>query len=235
MSAGGQAARAGCALALLAALPLAAAAGAWPDAPAREEPIWLDPAPDPAAGGPAPACDHTYLIAFPETWVVGDAAVLLVRQEDGPPRERLRHALLRQDAAVMELDATAACARAAAPGAEDRLAEILGALRALRTDAGAGAIVLIAPAEAPWFAAAADPAEAARRLGEADHGPPPRFAAAIGLAPEAMPVILPGPPLPEAERWDRRAPLLCAALAGAGWGDGAALRHCAARLAGAPP
>ena len=91
------------------------------------------------------------------------------------------------------------------------VAEVLGAVRALRSDAGAGLVVTIGlGAAGPAVLAAAREEVAARYLGPDG----PRLAAAIALDGDGPATFALGE-RPEGQGWAARAPLLCAALASA--------------------
>lgn len=184
--------------------------------------LWVQPQPE--TGAP-PGCSRMLVLSQPGSWSSGDAAVLLLASSTAAldAHRRLTEALLRQEAAVLEFPSGPAegCARRPA----SQVAEVLGALVALRVEAGAGLVVAIG-----LDGAGAAALEAAREDVAARHlGPSgPRLAAGIALAAGSAAAFAAGAPPPPAEQWERRAPLLCDALAGAAQG---APRHaCLAAL-----
>jgi hypothetical protein len=220
-----------------AAMPAAAPAGEQ----ARVESLWLVP----VSARHGPAAPAPALFDAPPGWVPGDAVALVVADRRAAPegtRDRLGAALLREGAAVLELDAPGARGpapddSAAPPGArppDDPLPDLFAALAAVRRDAGAGLVVALGHGEGGEAALrVTDEGAAVRHLG-ADG---PRFAAAGVLGPRRV-AFAAGAAPPASEGWPRRAPLLCAALARAAEPEPAAAvrRDCVAALApGAPP
>jgi hypothetical protein len=188
--------------------------------------VWVTP----AAQVTQPPCSRLLLLELPLDWTLGDAAAVLLT--GSPAEERtarpIARALLAEQAGVLHYPSGPA--EGCTNRDVDQVAEVLGALRTLRMEVGAGVVVAIGLGDAG--AAALDAVRAAvasRHLGAAD----PRLAA--GAARDAMGAwsFRAGatPPPPE-EHWHERAPYLCAALARAvGMPDEAA---CVAALRGAP-
>lgn len=178
-------------LGLLLAAPAVAEDTVW------REPLWLQP---PGADAPFPV-----LLAAPLGWQPGDAAVVVIPDPDGPQalRDRLVQALLAAGTVVVELDPVAA--RAVVPALPptpaldpaEQPAALRAALRLLRTETGAGVLVVLGLGQAgpPALAAVAEP----------------NLAAAVALGPQ--PRFLAGAPPPAAEQWPLRAGLLCGLLA----------------------
>lgn len=162
------------------------------------EPLWLQP---PGADAPFPV-----LLVQPAGWQPGDAAVVVIPDPAGSRslQDRVVRILLETEAAVVELDpaATQIAMPAMLPypalEAAARMAALQTALRLLRTETGAGLLVVLGLGQAGTLALAV--------VTE------PNLAAAIALGPE--PRYLPGAPPPPAEHWPKRAKLLCDALAG---------------------
>jgi hypothetical protein len=165
----------------------------------RFEPLVVSAAARP--GDEAAGCTRMALLNLPAAWRTGDAAVVMLApwQAGDPARDRLVGALLHEQAAVLEL---VPCAAA------DPLPDAMGALVALRRDAGAGVVVAIGygPGARRMLDTIAEH-EAAARLGETG----PRFAAAAALGEGAPGFALGvGQPTREGAPW--RLGLLCAAL-----------------------
>ncbi|MDO9708108.1 hypothetical protein [Paracraurococcus lichenis] len=205
--------------AALLALLLLLAPGARAGEVAWWEPLWLQP---PGADVPFPA-----LLSLPAGWQPGDAAVVLLPDGPAPTPLRLRlvEALLAAEAAVLELDPHAA--RAGVPGLSpvaalppaDAGPALRAALQALQAETGAGLLVAIGlgPAGETALRAAEEPA--------------PSLAAAAALGGPLR--IAAGAPPAAGQRWDLRAPLLCALLAGAAE-EPAARGRCEGALLGPP-
>ncbi len=176
--------------------------------------VWLaTEEPDGLLGTPA-------LLNLPPGWLTGDAIAVLAPGGAWPEgqRDRLVSALLDAGAAVLELDPPRGGATQAALRAE--MAE---ALRTSEVVLGAGLVVAIGRGEG---------GEAALELaagGETVEGR--QYAAAVHFGPGA-PAFL-ARPVPEAQGWPLRAPLLCDVLASVVLpGDGADfLPRCQAALA----
>lgn len=205
------------------ALVLAAAVGAAGNATAQGfgsiDTLWVQPAEQ--AGG-TPGCSRLVLADLPPYWLTGDAAAVLMGPSGGPLRDRLQprllEALLQEEAAVLDFPAgrsDAECPGRAAPP----LAEVFGAIDALAVQAGAGLIVAIGLGSyGDAVLAAAEEAAAAAVLGPRG----PRMAAAIAIDAPGRARFAMGR-LPHAvEDWPARAPLLCAAIAGAAGLEGPA-------------
>ena len=204
---------------LLSSLAVAGAAG-WTTAPAGSpeythfEPLWIEPAGP--SSGPALTFRSPALLNLPPGWMTGDAVVMVVADRPGSDggRDRLVAALLEEGAGVLELDVHTARGHAsdrAAPQPRALLPDLFGALRALRRDAGAGAVVALGygvGGEAALLAA--NEALAAEHLGAAG----PRFTALVSFGPTRLAFAMGAPP-PPAEHWDARAPIFCATLAAA--------------------
>ena len=218
-------------LGALAALCAAASGGAtassWHHhggfAPASTELATVVPLAPPGEASPEAAIPG--LLMLPPLWSPGDAGAVLLSDGPGPDplRQRLAAALLAVGAAVLELGARPARRGAArdaavspAPPARpaDLLDEVFGALRSMRAEAGAGLVVVLGTGQAAGAAAlraAGSAAEEAARLAPGGSG----FAAAAAFGPDGAASFAAGGPPPAEERWDLRAPPLCAALAGA--------------------
>lgn len=174
--------------------------------------IWVRPQP---VAGAQPGCSRMLVLNLPDSWSAGDAAVVLLAGSAAAldAHQPLTDALLRQEAAVLEFPSGPAEGCAERPA--DQLAELLGALVALRVEAGAGLVVAIGLDGAGAAALAASREEvAARHLGPSG----PRLVAGIALTGGSGAAFAAGAPPGPAEQWERRAPLLCDALAGAAWG-----------------
>ena len=194
---------------VLAVLLLAAAPSADAQPFAGNDLVWMRPA---VPAGAAQPCDRLLVLSAPRDWATGDAAVVLVTA--APHAEaaaaHLAEALLAEETAVARLRAgdgggIGPCASAPA----DPVAELLGALAALRGQAGAGLVVAIGlGAAGPAALAAAEEEVAQHALGAGDT----RLAAGIALD-EAGTRFRAGPPPPPREAWAARVPLLCEALA----------------------
>ena len=169
--------------------------------------------PGEAVAGSLPA-----LLSTPPGWSPGDAAAVLL--PDAYPGtallNRLVDALLAEGAAVLEIDPEAGpglspegpVVPAPASAAEGVLADLFGALAALRRHPGAGPVVLIGIGQAaPQVLAAAGPLVEAR-LPSGTAG----YAAVLALGGDGAGFV-PGTPPPAAERWPQRLPLLCGAVA----------------------
>lgn len=169
----------------------------------------------PAIAGGAPAGEIAALLNLPASWSIWDAAAILVNSPQWPAsaRNQLRAGLLDQGAAVLELDP------------HDILADLFGALLALREEVGAGIVVAFGYGEAMLHAA--EEAIATRHLGLGGS----RFAA-TGAFGSGRPVFAAGAAPPAAEQWPIRAPLLCAVVAEAV--AEAARRDCLAALLPTP-
>lgn len=194
----------------LAATLLAAAPGAAQQPFASMDLLWVHPAA--SAGAPAP-CARLLVLDLPRDWASGDAAAILLTttRADARPAARIAAALIAQDTAVLHLDSGAGggigpCAEAP----HDPVGEVLGALAALKHQAGAGLVVAIGlGASGPAVLAAAREAVTEALLGPGG----PRLAAGIALDGTRPARFQPGAPPPAAEAWSHRAPLLCEALA----------------------
>jgi hypothetical protein len=164
----------------------------------RFEPLVVSAASRP---GEAAGCSRLALLNLPPAWRSGDAAVVMLAPWQGSDtaRDRLVGALLHEQAAVLEL---VPCAAA------DPLPDAMGALVALRRDAGAGLVVAIGYGTgARRMLDAIAEHEAAARLGETG----PRFAAAAALG-DGMPGFALGADQPSREGAPRRLGMLCEAL-----------------------
>ena len=170
--------------------------------------LWVTPATE--AGAPR-ACSRLLVLNLPQQWMSRDAAVVVLADEGAGAAafEALTRALLPQEAALLEYPSGPADG---CPGdAPDQVGEVLGALRDLKLVAGAGLVVAIGlGAAGDAVLAAAREEVALRYLGPGG----PRLAAAVALAEGGRARFAAGPALPAEEAWARRAPLLCAALAG---------------------
>jgi hypothetical protein len=220
----------GAAMAAALSLAIASPGQAGPLDDVRVEPLWLAPpsarAVPQRGSHPSPA-----LLILPRSWGLDDAAAVLV--VDGPEgaeeRQRVVVALVEEGTAVLVLDphpprgrATAGAPAASTP--REMVPELLGALHALRRDAGAGAVVALGHGAGGQAVLMAAREEVAAPLLGRDG---PRFAAAAALGP-GRPAFATGAPLPAREAWPTRAPLLCAAL-GAAMAPGAE-QDCVAAL-----
>jgi hypothetical protein len=167
--------------------------------------LWVRPA---AEGDARPHCARLLVLNLPRDWTIGDAAVAIVGGDDAQQRLRaLVEALLRELTAVLEVPSRAV--EGCEVGAAEPVAEVLGAVRALRVDAGAGLVVAIGlGAHGPAVLAATREEVATPALGPGG----PRLAAAIAIDGAGSPDFALGAP-PEGQDWAKRAPLLCAALA----------------------
>jgi len=194
----------------LAAALLAAAPGAAQQPFAGMDLLWVHPAAPP--GAPA-LCVRLLVLDLPRDWMSGDAAAILLTtaEADGQPAARIAAGLIAQDTAVLHLHSgmgggIGPCAEAP----QDPVGEVLGALAALKHQAGAGLVVAIGlGASGPAVLAAAREAVAEALLGPGG----PRLAAGIALDGARPARFQPAAPPPAAEGWSHRAPLLCEALA----------------------
>lgn len=173
----------------------------------RFEPLWVE---DPRPGASAEACRRFALLNLPPGWQAGDAAAVRLSRHGAPAdpdAERLTAALLQAGAAVLERATGEGCAPEGGPHlAPDPLADLFGALVALRREAGAGLVLAIGiGALGPQVLAAADPGLAEAYLGQGAPG----FVAALAMGAGGAPAIRPGQAPAAAEGWSVRAPLLC--------------------------
>lgn len=171
--------------------------------------IWVRPMA--AADQPRP-CARLLTLDMPQGWSPGDAIAVL---STGPGVTRQAGAafatvLLAQETAVLEFPARevegCAVARGTATG------EVLGALRALEQEIGAGVVVAVGlGASGREVLEAAQEAVAARTLGA--NGP--RLAAAVAVAMDGSAPMrfVAGRAPPPSERWAERVPMLCEAIA----------------------
>lgn len=199
----------------------------------RMEPVWIESAaPDGEEGHTAAA-----LLNLPPGWMIGDAAALVLSDASWPglARERLVAALLDEEAAVLEFDATAARRigpEAARLGPEPTTAETALDLRAaadtMRRQIGAGLVVTLghgAAGEAALLAAALE-----RTAGPA--GGKGVTVAAASLGPGAPRFALGG--AAPGRGWPVRAERLCMVLAAVRVpADASAERQCLRALIGA--
>lgn len=176
-------------------------------------PLWVTPAT--VAGAPG-GCRSVALLNLPAGWQPGDTVVVLMTGTPiaDPLRDPLVAALLLEQAAVLEIVSAPGrpCASGDDPDAAasppfDPVADLLGALRAVTRDAGAG--LAIAVGYGPGTASALDAVQddvAARYLGAHTV----RFAAGATLGDGPARFVLRPPPA------GRRAPVrvgvLCEAL-----------------------
>ncbi len=169
--------------------------------------VWVRPAVEP---GTPPACARLLALNTPRDWIPGDAAVAVFAPGDAEaPLRPLVAALLPELAAVLEVPSHPVEGCLAPPPSP--VAEVLGAVRALRLDASAGLVVAIglgAAGQAVLDATSED--VAARHLGPDG----PRLAAAIALDGGGPAAFATGA-VPDDQQWAERAALLCAALASA--------------------
>ncbi|MBR0683781.1 hypothetical protein GXW74_25110 [Roseomonas eburnea] len=192
--------------------------------------IWVTPS---AAGGATLDCARLLALEVPLDWLPGDAAAVMLSNgpEDETAAARLNAALLAEETAVLHVVFGRAggignCA-AAAPGP---VAEVLGALEALKLQVNAGVVVAIGLGAAGSAALeAVEPGVTARHLGEDG----PRLAAAIALDGERRAVFRAGLRPAVREGWAARVPYLCAALAPLAGPGGA--EACVAELQGETP
>lgn len=168
------------------------------------------------------------LLTLPPGWAVGDAAVLLVAEQAAtePAFGALRAALLRQGAAVLELETRRM--RGVDSAADGLLPWLFGSITAVQRVQGAGLVVAVGfggAAEATLRSAGEE--VAARHLGPGGS----RLAAAAALGPEGPAYVLGRRPLPD-EGWWVRTPLLCRMLAAAfaPGNEAAAERRCLAAV-----
>jgi hypothetical protein len=217
-------------LLMVAAGPAAPSDPAVEDAQGYARAVWIVTAAD-VRGGPvtAPPRPVVTVLNLPAGWMPGDAAVLLMAPPAGLDKQRhlLRHALLDDGAAVLEISA--------APGRspEHLLADLLGGLVAVTREDGAGVVVALGLGSGGEAVLLATQEEtAARFLGTAG----PRFAAAASLG-AAAPVFTAGRPPGAAQRWAERVPPLCRILADAlaATAQGAAIQDCMQVLGAARP
>ncbi len=190
------------------ALALAALAPAAADEPfVGLDLLWMRPA---AEAGATRACARLLVLNLPRDWMVADAAVAVFVPEHAEAAMRpMVSALLPELAAVLEVPAYPVEGCRAPP--PEPVAEVLGAVRALRVDASAGLVVAIGVGAAgPAVLAAAREEVAARYLGPDG----PRLAAAIALGGEGPAAYALGTP-PAGQAWPMRGALLCDALAAA--------------------
>ncbi|HWT07938.1 MAG TPA: hypothetical protein VN329_02165 [Roseomonas sp.] len=165
--------------------------------------VWVRPASE-------PACARLLVLNTPRDWIPGDAAVAVFVPEGAEAAVRpLVAALLPELAAVLEVPSRPVEGCRAPPPSP--VAEVLGAVRALRMDASAGLVVAIGLGAAGQAVLdATSEAVAARHLGAGG----PRLAAAIALD-GAGPAAFATGALPDDQQWAERAALLCTALASA--------------------
>lgn len=137
------------ALASFAALVLGAATPASGGEYTTFHPLWVTPATVP--GAPA-GCRSVALLNLPAGWQPGDVAVVLMTTVPvaDPLRDPLVAALLQEGAAVLEIVSVPSrpCAGeddedAAAAAPPDPIADLLGALRAVTFDGGAGMAIVV--------------------------------------------------------------------------------------------
>lgn len=195
----------------------------------RFAPLWVE---DPRPGARPEACRLFALLNLPPGWMAGDAAAVRLSSLGAPAdpdAERLTAALLHAGAAVLELASGGDCVPETARRlARDPLADLFGALVALRREAGAGLVLAIGiGALGPQVLAAADPGLAAAYLGEGAAG----FVAAVALGAGGEPAIRAGQAPPAQEGWAVRAPLFCDLLHRVAAEGGAAVPDRAACLA----
>ncbi|MEO3473048.1 hypothetical protein AAFN86_14355 [Roseomonas sp. CAU 1739] len=190
------------------AIILAALAPAAADEPfASVDLVWARPATE--DGAPRP-CARLLVLNLPRDWMVGDAAVAVFAAADAEAAIRtIVRALVPELAAVLEVPSRVVDECRTPPAGP--VAEVLGVVRALQVDAGAGLIVAIGIGAAGPAVLAATREEVARRYLGPDG---PRLAAAIALGGDGPAAYAIGA-LPGALGWEMRAPLLCAALASA--------------------
>lgn len=171
--------------------------------------VWVRPA---AEGAAPPPCARFLVLDLPRDWMAGDAAAVVIADRADAPAAvpPLRAALLAERTAVLEFPSGAAEGCTAAPGP---VAEVLGALRDLRDNVGAGVVVAVGlGAAGPAVLDAAREEVAARFLGPDG----PRLAAAVAIGADGASAYARGRAPPPEEAWAERLPLLCAAVAGAG-------------------
>ncbi len=224
-------------LASVAALALGAATPASGGEYTTFHPLWVTPA---AVPGAAPGCRSVSLLNLPAGWQPGDVAVVLMTTAPvvDPLRDPLVAALLHENTAVLEIVAAPDrhCATeddvdAAVSSPFDPVAHLLGALRVVTRDGGAG--MAIAVGYGPGTAMALDAVRddvAGRYLGahtvryaaSAVLGDgPARFALREPRAGQGVPV---------------RVGVLCEAIRQAGHGPDAQAQMAACRAAlGTPP
>jgi hypothetical protein len=161
-------------------------------------------------GGAVPGavdCTGAMFLAEPPGWSVGDAAAVVVADHGRPDplRDRVITALLADGALVLELQAGPLCG-----GDVEPVATLYAALRAVRSDAGAGLVIALGRGIGAEAVLLAMPeAVALAHLGPSVEG---RFAAAVGFGHGAV-VFVPGPAPAAEQAWPRRAAPLCEALA----------------------
>lgn len=177
--------------------------------------LWPEPISSAHPAVPAGTDRAPALLSLPPGWRPGDAAAIVAG--DGPgieeSRRRVIAALLREGAAVLELGPAFERNRPSEARSgrtvQSLLPGFLGALLALRRDAGAGLVVALGYGTSGQAALLATRDDiVAGHLGRGG----PRFAASAALGPERPAFIAGATPAPE-ENWPMRAPLLCAALA----------------------
>ncbi len=155
-------------------------------------------------------CARLLVLNLPRDWVVGDAAVAIFADDPADHAvRRLAEALLLELAAVLEVPQRTAEGCRVPPASP--VADVLGAVRALRVDASAGLVVGIGVGSSGPAVLAATGDEVAARLLGADG---PRLAAGIALDRDGQASFALGAP-PEGQAWTDRVKLLCAALASA--------------------
>ncbi|BDG75045.1 hypothetical protein [Roseomonas fluvialis] len=188
--------------------------------------VWVTP----AAQGQQPPCSRLLMLELPRDWTTGDAAAVLLTgsPDDETAARRVAAALLAEQAGVLHYPSGPA--ESCTNRDVDQVAEVLGALRTLRRESGAGVVVAIG--FGGTGAAATDAVReeiASRHLGAGG----PRLAAGAARDATGHWRFRGGatPPPPE-EHWHVRAPRLCQALAGPGGTPDAAA--CLAALRGAP-
>jgi hypothetical protein len=188
--------------------------------------VWVTP----AAQRAQPPCSRLLMLELPQGWMTGDAAAVLLTGSaaDEGVAQPVAAALLAEQSGVLHYPSGPA--ESCANRDVDQVAEVLGALRTLRREAGAGVVVAIGFGDAG--AAAIDALQeevAARHLGAGG----PRLAAGAARDATGRWSFRAGatPPPPE-EHWQARAPRLCLALAGTDGSPDAAA--CLAALLGTP-
>ena len=167
--------------------------------------VWVRPA---GEAEERAACARLLVLNLPRDWMDGDGAVAIFADDDAAAIVRpLIDAVLPELAAVLEVPSRQAEGCLAGPA--EPVAEVLGAVRALRVDAGAGLIVAIGIGASGPAVLAATREDVARRYLGADG---PRLAAAIAFGGEGPATYAAGA-LPVGQAWEARCPRLCAALA----------------------
>jgi hypothetical protein len=198
------------------------------DAVPSHQALWI-----PLGSAPA-ACAHLIdiptVLTLPSNWTTGDAVVVVVGRAWAGQLGVLADALLRDGAAVLELNPRPASCEVTSGSVHDfsRVIEVL------HHDVGAGLAVLVVAEDAAEIVIDADPPSLSHSEGGA------RFHAAVVLGPGWARVAA-GITPPDHEGWPARARLLCRVVGMAAASDAGSAsqrdiaERCAATLLAPPP